>query len=50
LGGVRFEQVPPNGINNFMAVMLTEGTEKQSSLEITKKIERMASLLNAFAP
>ena len=49
LGGVRFEEEPQNGINHFMAVMVTKGTRNQSSLEIAKKVERMAGSLNGFS-
>jgi zinc protease len=49
LGGVRFEEEPQNGINHFMAVMVTKGTRNQSSLEIAKKVERMAGFLNGFS-
>jgi zinc protease len=49
LGGVRFEQEFQNGINSFMAVMLTKGTKNQSSLEIAKKVERMAGSLSGFS-
>jgi len=49
LGGVRFEEEPQNGINHFMAVMVTKGTRNQSSLEIAKKVERMAGSFNGFS-
>jgi zinc protease len=49
LGGVRFEEEFQNGINSFLAVMLTKGTRNQSSLEIAKKVERMAGSLNGFS-
>jgi zinc protease len=49
LGGVRFEEEAQNGINQFIAVMVTKGTEKQSSLEIAKKVERMAGSLSGFS-
>jgi len=49
LGGVRFEKEAQNGINQFMAVMVTKGTERQSSLEIAKKVERMAGSLSGFS-
>ncbi|MDO9349752.1 MAG: insulinase family protein, partial [Deltaproteobacteria bacterium] len=32
LAGVRFEEEAQNGINQFMAVMITKGTERQTSL------------------
>ena len=49
LGGVRLEQEPNNGINHFTAVMLTKGTRDQNSLEIAKKVERMAGSLSGFS-
>ncbi len=49
LGGVRFEKETQNGINQFMAVMLTKGTENLSSIEIAKKVERMAGSLSGFS-
>jgi zinc protease len=49
LAGVRFEEEAQNGINQFMAVMITKGTEKQTSLEIAKKVERMAGSLSGFS-
>lgn len=49
LGGVRFEEEAQNGINHFMAVMITKGTEKQTSIEIAKKVERMAGSLSGFS-
>ena len=49
LGGVRFEKEGQNGINHLMAVMVTKGTERQSSLEIAKKVERMAGSLSGFS-
>ena len=49
LGGVRFEEESQNGINSFLAVMMTKGTKNQSSLEISKKVERMAGSLNGFS-
>ncbi|MEW6374203.1 MAG: pitrilysin family protein [Thermodesulfobacteriota bacterium] len=49
LGGIRFEDEAQNGINQFMAVMVTKGTENQTSLEIAKKVERMAGALSGFS-
>jgi zinc protease len=49
LGGVRFEEESENGMNHFMAVMVTKGTEKQKTLEIAKKVERMAGSLDGFS-
>jgi len=49
LGGVRFESEDKNGINKFLANMLTKGTSRQSALEIAKKVERMAGSLSGFS-
>jgi zinc protease len=49
LGGVRFEAEGQNGISQFMAVMLTKGTKRQKSVEIAKKVERMAGSLSGFS-
>ncbi|MGQ9645505.1 MAG: M16 family metallopeptidase [Thermodesulfobacteriota bacterium] len=49
LGGVRFEEASQNGINHLISVMLTKGTERQSNLEIAKKVERMAGSFNGFS-
>jgi zinc protease len=49
LGGVRFEEETQSGINQFTAVMMTKGTKNQSSLEIAKKVERMAGSLSGFS-
>ena len=49
LGGVRFEEEAQNGINHLMAIMVTKGTQNQSSLQIAKKVERMAGSLNGFS-
>ncbi len=49
LGGVRFEREDQNGINQFLALMITKGTKRQDSLEIAKKIERMAGSISGFS-
>ena len=49
LGGVRFEKESNNGINYFTAVMLTKGTKNLNSLEIAKKVEKMAASLSGFS-
>src|SRR4030066_422226 len=49
MGGVRFEEESQNGINSFIAVMVTKGARNQSSLEIAKKVERMAGPLSGFS-
>lgn len=49
LGGVRFENEGNNGIYRLMAVMLTKGTKRYTSLDISKKVERMAGSLSGFS-
>jgi len=49
LAGVRFEEESKNGINHFMAIMITKGTERQSSFELAKRVERIAGSLNGFS-
>ncbi len=49
LGGVRFEKKENNGINNFIAEMLTKGTKKRSALDIAKEIESMAGEMSGFS-
>ncbi len=49
LGGVRFEQETQSGINQFAAVLVTKGTKNRNSLEIGKKVERMAGSLSGFS-
>lgn len=49
LGGVRFENEANNGIFRLMATMLTKGTKRQKSLDISKKVERMAGSLSGFS-
>jgi zinc protease len=49
LGGVRFEEEAQNGINHLLAVMITKGTEHQTSLQIAKKVGRMAGSLGGFS-
>jgi zinc protease len=49
LGGVRYEEESENGINHFMAIMVTKGTRSHGSLEIAKRVERMAGSLSGFS-
>ena len=49
LGGVRFEKKENNGIDNFIAEMLTKGTKKRSALDIAKEIESMAGGVSGFS-
>lgn len=49
LGGVRFEGKDNNGINHFIAEMLTQGTKNRSALQIAKEIESMAGSMGGFS-
>lgn len=49
LGGLRYETGENNGINNFMASMLTKGTQTRTALEIATEIESIASSLDGFS-
>jgi zinc protease len=49
LGGVRFEDESNNGINNFIAGMLTKGTKKRADDEIADEVESMAGFLDGYS-
>ena len=49
LGGLRFENPSNNGINNFMAEMLTKGTTTRTAAEIAHEIESMAGEIDGFS-
>jgi zinc protease len=49
LGGVRYEDESNNGINNFIAGMLTKGTAKRTAEEIADEVESMASSLDGYS-
>jgi zinc protease len=49
LGGLRTETRDNNGVINFMAEVMTEGTEAHSAEEIHRKIEAMAGSLSGFS-
>jgi len=49
LGGLRFESKRLNGINNFMAKMLTKGTKSLDALQIAEGIESMAGGIHGFS-
>lgn len=48
-GGLRFEGEKTNGLGNFVANMLTKGTEKRTAVELAKEIEGMAGSVNGFS-
>ncbi len=48
-GGVRFEDETNNGVFNFIAEMLTEGTKTLSAQEIHRRIEALAGNISGFA-
>jgi len=49
LGGLRFERTDNNGINNFLAHMLTKGTKKRNAFELAMEIEQMAGEIRGFS-
>jgi zinc protease len=49
LGGLLAERRPNNGISNFVAEMLTRGTEKRSRERLAADIESLAGDLDGFA-
>jgi zinc protease len=49
LGGLLFENDTTNGINNFLAGMLSRGSDRFSRLELTEAIESLAGSLRGFS-
>ncbi len=49
LGGLRFEDKEHNGIYNFIAEMLTMGTQSRSAREIAEQVDRMAGMIDGFS-
>lgn len=49
LGGLKCEDKSNNGINNFVAQMLTKGTASRSALDIATRIESMAGAIDGFS-
>jgi len=49
LGGVRFETPENNGINNFIARMLTRGTTSRSAEAIASEVESIAGRMEGFS-
>ncbi len=48
-GGLLFETKKTNGLSNFVARMLTRGTEKMTRVEIARRVEDMAATLSGFS-
>jgi len=48
-GGLRFEDEKTNGLGNFVASMLTKGTETRNAVELAKEIEGMAGGVGGFS-
>jgi zinc protease len=48
-GGLRFEDDANNGINNFVAELLTGGTATRSAEDIARQIESMAGSIAGFS-
>lgn len=49
MGGLLFENESNNGINNFLAGLLTRGSERFSRLELAEAVESMAGSLRGFS-
>lgn len=49
LGGLRYETPEDNGINNFIAYAITEGTSTRAAKEIHQAIEGMAGSIAGFS-
>jgi len=48
-GGLRFETDENNGVNSFVADLLTGGTERRSAHEIAEQIESMAGAIDGYS-
>ncbi len=49
LGGLRFEDERRSGINNFIADLLTRGTETHSAAQFATLVDSMAASVSAFS-
>lgn len=49
LGGVRYESESDNGINNFLAGMLTRGTKNRSAEDIAREMDTLAGSIDGFS-
>jgi zinc protease len=48
-GGLRYEMPATNGLGNFIAGMLTRGTEKRTREELVRELEGMAGGISGFS-
>lgn len=49
LGGLRYEKPSNNGINNFLAGMLTRGTRSRSAAQIAEQMDAIAGTIDGFS-
>jgi len=49
LGGIRYETPANNGINNFLAGMITRGTSNRSAEEIAREMDAIAGSIDGFS-
>jgi len=49
LGGVRYENKANNGINNYLASMITKGTKTKTAREIATQIDALAGFMEGFS-
>jgi zinc protease len=49
LGGVRYETPASNGINNFLAGMITRGTSSRSAEDIAREMDAIAGSIDGFS-
>jgi zinc protease len=49
LGGVRYEKKANNGINNFLAGMITRGTSSRSAEDIAREMDAIAGSIDGFS-
>jgi len=49
LGGVRYEKKANNGINNFLAGMITRGTPNRSAEDIAREMDAIAGSIDGFS-
>lgn len=49
LGGVRYETIGNNGINNFLAMVWDKGTKDKNAEELARALEDMAASVSSFS-
>jgi zinc protease len=49
LGGIRYENKSNNGINNFLAGMITRGTKSRSAEDIAREMDAIAGSIDGFS-